>query len=63
MSTRTDTSMDELIAAARLGGRIDTLIELKNWLNQKIKDADQENETRRKEIYEHDIRTASDATN
>jgi hypothetical protein len=55
--------MDELIAAARLGGRIDTLIELKNWLNQKIKDADQENETRRKEIYEHDVRTASNATN
>ena len=49
----TDKSLDELMAAARLGGRIDTLIELKNWLDAKIKDADKENESRRKEIYEH----------
>ena len=56
------TSMDELIAVARLGGRLDTLIELKAWLDQKIKDADKENETRRKEIYERDNnRTTSNA--
>lgn len=61
MNTKTDTSMEELVAAARLGGRLDMLIELKNWLSQKIAAADEENEMRRKEIYEHDIRTASDA--
>lgn len=61
MNTKTDTSMEELVAAARLGGRLDVLIELKNWLSQKIAAADEENEMRRKEIYEHDIRTASDA--
>lgn len=58
------TSMDELIAVARLGGRVDTLIESKAWLEQKIKDADAENEARRKETYGHDsIRTTSNASN
>lgn len=56
-----DLNLDELTGAARLSGRIDTLIELRKWLEEKIKAADEENEKRRKGIYEHDVRTTSDA--
>lgn len=58
------STMDDLIGAAKLGGRLDLLVELKAWIEQKIKAADEENERRRKGIHsEHDIRTTSDAAN
>jgi hypothetical protein len=53
--------LDGVIAAAKLGGRIDVLMELRDWLDRKITAADKENENRRKETHEHDTRTSSDA--
>lgn len=42
--TNTQTNLDTLIAATRLGGRIDLLMELREWLDEKIADAKRENE-------------------
>lgn len=57
------TQMDELIASAKLGGRIDLLIELRRWLDQQLTAADKENERLRKATSDElNVRTASTAT-
>lgn len=50
MSTPLEKSLDGVIEAARLGGRVDTLLELHRWVEAKIAAANKENEVKRKEL-------------
>lgn len=43
------TNLNGLIESAKLTGRIDLLMELKEWLDKQISDAEQKNERLREE--------------
>lgn len=44
------TQLDELITSARLTGRIDLLMEMREWLNEKIDEAEKANEQLRENL-------------
>lgn len=47
-----DKNFEKLIESAKLSGRIDLLMEMREWLDDKMADAEQQNDLMREEVKE-----------